>query len=142
MIRCGARLKNRELQNTELRTQQNPVLWGTGFASSFELRFENLLGYFAAVAAATVGALVILPLLMQLVQTRMRLEAPFTRALTAWRLTFQRRRETLCAWEMLLPNCGPLPQISHTCAMTSLQTFLFRDAGTNTLGALKALKSG
>jgi len=66
-----------------------------------------------------------LPVLMQVVQTRMRLDAPLTRALTAWRLTFQRRRETLCAWEMLLPNCGPLPQMSHTCAMTSLQTFSF-----------------
>ena len=42
-------------------------------------------------------ALAILPLLMQLAQTRMRLEAPFTRALTACRLTFQRRRVTLCA---------------------------------------------
>jgi hypothetical protein len=34
----------------------------------------------------------------------------------------------LCACEMLLPNCGPLPQISHTCAMTSLQTLVFRAA--------------
>jgi hypothetical protein len=24
----------------------------------------------------------------------------------------------LCACEMLLPNCGPLPQSSHTCAIT------------------------
>src|ERR1035437_7071684 len=30
---------------------------------------------------------------------------------------------------MLLPNCGPFPQISHTCAMTSLQTLVFRAAG-------------
>ena len=41
--------------------------------------------------------LAILPFLMQLVQTRMRLVAPLTRALTACRLTFQRRRVTLCA---------------------------------------------
>jgi hypothetical protein len=27
----------------------------------------------------------------------------------------------LCACEMLLPNCGPLPQISHTCAIVLLQ---------------------
>src|SRR6185437_9287118 len=58
---------------------------------------------------------------MQLVQTRIRLEAPFTNALTAWRFGFQRRRVTLCACETLLPNCGPLPQISHTCAMVLLQ---------------------
>jgi hypothetical protein len=24
---------------------------------------------------------------------------------------------TLCAWLMLFPDCGFLPQISHTCAM-------------------------
>jgi hypothetical protein len=30
---------------------------------------------------------------------------------------------TLWAWLMLLPNCGPLPQISHTCAMTSPKMF-------------------
>ena len=57
---------------------------------------------------------------MQLVHTRMRFGAPFTSAFTACRFTFQRRRDTLCACEMLLPNCGPLPQTSHTCAM--LQT--------------------
>jgi hypothetical protein len=27
----------------------------------------------------------------------------------------------LCACEMLLPNCGPLPQTSHTCAIVLLQ---------------------
>src|SRR6185437_5322745 len=32
---------------------------------------------------------------------------------------FQRRRETLCACEMLLPNWGFLPQISQTCAINS-----------------------
>src|SRR5579871_193614 len=58
---------------------------------------------------------------MQLVHTRMRLGAPLTSALTAWRLGFQRRRVMLCACEMLLPNCGPLPQTSHTCAMVLLQ---------------------
>src|SRR5271156_248236 len=66
-------------------------------------------------------ALATLPLLMQLVQTRIRLAAPLTRAWTAWRFGFQRRRVTLWAWEMLLPNCGPLPQTSHTCAIAKLQ---------------------
>src|SRR5260370_40874710 len=40
------------------------------------------------------------------------------RALTGRRLTSQRRLVTLLAWLMLFPNCGPLPQISHTRAMT------------------------
>ena len=62
-------------------------------------------------------ALTTLPDLMQLVHTRMRLPEVFTFALTVWRLTFQRRRVTLCACETLLPNCGFLPQISHICAM-------------------------
>jgi len=62
--------------------------------------------------------LTILPVLMQLVQTRMRLLPPSTLALTGCRLTFQRRRVVLWACEMLLPNCGPLPQRSHFCAMT------------------------
>src|ERR1035438_9772405 len=76
-------------------------------------------------------ALAILPLLMQLVQTRMRFGAPLTRAFTACRFTFQRRRVTLCAWEMLLPNCGPFPQTSHTCAIVQLQIFeCFTEAGT------------
>jgi len=34
------------------------------------------------------------------------------------RLTFQRRLLTLWAWLMVLPNCGPLPQTSHTRAIT------------------------
>src|SRR5438128_9020970 len=58
-----------------------------------------------------------LPLRRQEVHTRMRLVAPPTLARTGRRLTFQRRLVTLCAWLMLFPNCGPLPQISHTCAM-------------------------
>src|SRR5215467_6484550 len=60
---------------------------------------------------------------MQLVQTRTRLATPFVTAFTVCRLGFQRRRVTLCACEILLPNCGPLPQNSHTCAMTNLQNF-------------------
>src|SRR5258706_10115841 len=42
-----------------------------------------------------------------------------TRACTGRRFTFQRRLVTLWAWLMLLPNCGPLPQISQTLAMTA-----------------------
>src|SRR5882757_3040056 len=61
---------------------------------------------------------------MQLVQTRIRLLPPPTFAFTGRRLTFQRRRLMLCAWEMLLPNWGPLPQTSHTCAMTNSRTRL------------------
>jgi hypothetical protein len=63
-----------------------------------------------------------LPVLMQLVQTRIRLLAPPTTAFTGCRLTFQRRRVVLLAWEMLLPNCGPLPQRSHVAAMVKLQS--------------------
>lgn len=60
-------------------------------------------------------ALTILPDLMQLAQTRIFLLAlgP-TLTLTGRRLTFHRRRVTLCACDTLLPNCGPLPQISQT----------------------------
>src|SRR5579875_2766907 len=58
---------------------------------------------------------------MQLVQTRTRLATPLVTAFTVCRLGFHRRRVTLCACEMLFPNCGPLPQNSHTCAITNLQ---------------------
>src|SRR5216684_3563879 len=64
-------------------------------------------------------ALTTLPLRRQEVHTRRRLVAPFTLARTGRRLTFQRRRDTLWAWLMVFPNCGPLPQISQTCAMTT-----------------------
>ena len=67
---------------------------------------------------AEIYAFWILPLLMQLVHTRIRFGAPFTSAFTACRFTFQRRFVTLCACEMLFPNCGPLPQTSHTCAIS------------------------
>jgi hypothetical protein len=69
-------------------------------------------------------ALTTLPLRRQDVQTRMRLVAAPTLACTGRRLTFQRRLVTLWAWLMLFPNCGPLPQISQTRAITreSFQT--------------------
>lgn len=68
--------------------------------------------------ASRLYAFWILPDLMQLVHTRMRFGAPLTTAFTACRFTFQRRLVTLCACEILLPNCGPLPQTSHTCAIS------------------------
>src|ERR1700743_387483 len=64
---------------------------------------------------------------MQLVQTRMRRLAPSTLALTGCRFTFQRRRVVLWAWEILLPNCGPLPQSSHLAAMTIAPILYRRD---------------
>ena len=64
-------------------------------------------------------ALTTLPLRRQDVHTRMRLVVAPTLAWTSRRLTFQRRFVTLWAWLMLFPNCGPLPQISQTRAMTS-----------------------
>jgi hypothetical protein len=45
---------------------------------------------------------------------------PSTIARTRWRLGNQRRFVTLWAWEILLPLIGPLPQISHRCAMSEL----------------------
>src|SRR5271169_5531083 len=63
-------------------------------------------------------ALTTLPLRRQDVHTRMRLVAAPTFACTGRRLTFQRRLLTLWAWLMVLPNCGPLPQISQTRAIT------------------------
>jgi hypothetical protein len=59
------------------------------------------------------------PLRKQEVHTRMRLVAPLILACTGRRFTFHRRLVTLWAWLILFPNCGPLPQISHTCAMNT-----------------------
>jgi hypothetical protein len=67
-----------------------------------------------------------LPALMQRVQTRIRLCPPPISAFTGRRLTFQRRLDTLCACEILLPNCGPLPQMVQICAMTNSITYAFR----------------
>src|SRR5579863_5060136 len=69
---------------------------------------------------------------MQVAQTRRCFVVPLTSALTRCKFTFQRRRVTLCACEMLLPNCGPLPQTSQTCAMVELQIF------SRTIGAAPA----
>src|SRR6202007_1667159 len=78
---------------------------------------------------------------MQLVQTRIRLGAPFTSALTFCKFTFQRRRVTLCACEMLFPNCGPFPQMSHTCAIALLQIWGFRTAALLALTNRRRLKN-
>ena len=64
-------------------------------------------------------ALTTFPLRRQEVQTRILRDPPFTRARTGRRFTFQRRLVTLCAWLMLLPDRGFLPQTSQTCAMTT-----------------------
>ena len=59
-----------------------------------------------------------LPERMQRVHARMYFGLPSTRARTRCRLGSQRRFVTLCAWEILLPVIGPLPQISHRCAIS------------------------
>jgi hypothetical protein len=64
-------------------------------------------------------ALTTLPLRRQEVHTRTFLVLVPTLARTGRRFTFQRRLVTLWAWLMLLPNCGPLPHTSQTCAMTT-----------------------
>jgi hypothetical protein len=99
-------------QTSFLGPQQNPVRGRGSGNPEIRERIEN--------GPEKPYALAILPLLMQLVQTRIRFGAPFTSALTACKLTFQRRRVTLWACEMLLPNCGPFPQTSHTCAIALL----------------------
>jgi len=70
-------------------------------------------------------ALVTLPERRQLVQTRIfLLLPPCTLAFTGCRFTFQRRLVMLCACEMLLPNCGPLPQTSQTRDIDSSRTLM------------------
>ena len=64
-----------------------------------------------------------LPARMHPVQARRRLEPPGTFAFTGRRFTFQRRLVTLWAWLMLLPNCGPLPQMSQVRAIKILPIF-------------------
>ena len=52
-----------------------------------------------------------------LVQTATRFGAPFTVTRIFWMLGFQRRRVRLWEWEMLFPNPGVFPQMSHTEAI-------------------------
>ena len=55
----------------------------------------------------------------QFVQTVIRRVRPLTFARTSCRFGIQRLRVRLCACEMLLPEIGFLPQISHTRAISS-----------------------
>jgi hypothetical protein len=57
---------------------------------------------------------------MHRVQTLTYFGLPSTIARTRWRLGSQRRLLTLWAWEILLPLIGPLPQISHRCAIVEI----------------------
>lgn len=58
-------------------------------------------------------------LLMQLVQTFIRLVSPFTLARTRWMFGLKRRLVRTCECETDLPNCGDFPQMSHTEATRS-----------------------
>ena len=57
--------------------------------------------------------------LMHFVHTESLLGAPLTTARMRWMLGFQRRRLRRWECEMLFPNPGDLPQISHTEAITA-----------------------
>ena len=65
------------------------------------------------------------------VHTRTCFGRPSTTALTRCRLGFQRRLVTLCAWEILLPVIGPLPQISHRCAISVILLEVPKRKGTH-----------
>jgi hypothetical protein len=66
------------------------------------------------------GAFVTFPERMHRVQTFTYFGLPSTTARTRWTLGSQRRLLTLWAWEILLPDIGPLPQISHRCAIVEI----------------------
>ena len=55
--------------------------------------------------------------LRHFVQTATRFGAPPTFTRIFWMLGFQRRRVRLWEWEMLFPNPGVFPQMSHTEAI-------------------------
>ena len=57
--------------------------------------------------------------LRQRVQTATFLGVPLTRTRIFWTFALKRRRVRRCEWEMLFPNPGVLPQISHTEAITA-----------------------
>ncbi len=50
-------------------------------------------------------------------QTATRFRAPPTTTRIFWMFGFQRRRVRLWEWEMLFPNPGVFPQMSHTDAI-------------------------
>ena len=66
---------------------------------------------------AEIGALVILPDLMQPVQTLTRLVVPPTSARTRWMFGFQRRLVRRWECDTDMPHEGFLPHTSHTEAM-------------------------
>jgi len=72
-----------------------------------------------------------LPERMHRVQARMCFGLPSTTARTRCRLGCHRRLVTLWAWEMLLPVIGPLPQISHRCAMIVILLEVPKRMGTH-----------
>lgn len=59
----------------------------------------------------------ILLALRHLVQTCTRFGEPFTTTRMRWTFAFQRRRVRRWEWEMLFPNPGVFPQMSHTEAI-------------------------
>ena len=78
----------------------------------------------------SLGDLVTLPERMHRVQARTYFELPSTTARTRCRLGSHRRFVTLCAWEILLPVIGPLPQISHRCAISVILLEVPKRKGT------------
>jgi len=66
------------------------------------------------------GALLTLPERIQRVHTLTYFGLPSTIARTRWMLGSHRRLVTLWACEILLPVIGPLPQISHRCAIVEI----------------------
>jgi hypothetical protein len=64
-------------------------------------------------------ALMTLLALRHFVQTDRRLGAPSTITRIFWTLGFQRRRVRRCECEMLFPNAGAFPQMSHLEAIES-----------------------
>ncbi|CAN5731156.1 hypothetical protein BH24ACT26_BH24ACT26_19510 [soil metagenome] len=58
---------------------------------------------------------------MHFVHTVRRFGAPATVTRIFWTLGSQRRRVRLCECEMLFPNPGFFPQMSHTAAITAVE---------------------
>ena len=70
------------------------------------------------------GGFITFPAFRHEVQTFIRFGTPFTSARTVCRFGFHRRLVRLWAWETLFPKVGFLPQISHTFAISGLDSFL------------------
>ena len=100
LLRCGLPLPTRKAQPRCCRLGR-PVSRGTQF---FCYAFDDFARLDASCAHADA------------------FDAPASTAFTGRKFTFQRRRVVLLAWEMLFPNCGPLPQMSHLAAMLKLQS--------------------